>query len=88
MPFATVDELCNEAEKIQTFRNGLMHSTLTAIDHETIELEKKKRGRKFELKVQEFDIGRLDQITKQTKNIAGDLIGIWMGYHEITPRAV
>ena len=88
VPFETIDQLCNEAEQIRSFRNYLMHATLTAVDHETVELEKRKRGRKFELKVKEFNITQLNEITEQAKYVAGDLIGIWMGYYEITPRVV
>lgn len=88
VPFEMIDQLCNEAEEIRSFRNYLMHATLTAVDHETIELEKRKRGRKFELKVKEFNITQLNGITEQAKYVAGDLIGIWMGYHKITPRVV
>ena len=88
VPFETIDHLCNEAEKIRSFRNYLMHATLTAIDHETVELEKRGRGRKFKRQIKEFDITQLNEITEKAKYVAGDLIGIWMGYHEITPRVV
>ena len=88
VPFKTIDRFCNEAEEIRSFRNYLMHATLTAVDHETVELEKRGRGRKFKLKVNEFNIAQLNEITEQAKYVAGDLIGIWMGYHEITPRVI
>ena len=88
VPFEMIDQLCNEAEEIRTFRNYLMHSILTAVDHETIELEKRMRRKKFKLKVKEFKIAELNEISEKTKYVAGDLFGIWMGYHKITPRVV
>ncbi len=84
--FETIDELCNEAQGIGTFRNNLMHSNLTAINEETIELEKRKNNNQFELRVQNLDISELKNMTKKTQHVAGDLICIWMGYHTITPH--
>jgi len=88
VPFDTIGKLCSEAESITTFRNDLMHSSLTAVDEKTIELEKRKRDNRFSLKVQYFDISKLNKKTEQTQFVAGDLICIWMGYHTITPRVV
>lgn len=88
VPIETIDRLCDEAEKVRTFRNYLMHATLTAVDHDTVELEKRARGKKLKLKVKKFNITQLNEITEQAKYVAGDLVGIWMGYHEITPRVI
>jgi len=88
VPFETIDGLCKEAEDIRLFRNDLMHATLTAIGHKTIELEKRSQRKRFKLKVQELNVKHINDITQTTKYVAGDLIGIWMGYHTITPRVV
>lgn len=87
VPIETIENLCKEAEEICAFRNDLMHSTITSVDKETFEMEKKK-SRKFDLKFQEVNIIKIQEITKKTQYVAGDMIGIWMGYHKITPRVV
>jgi len=88
VPFETIDELCGEADQIRVFRNDLLHATLTAIDSETIELDKRPRNKGYKHKTQEVNLTKLNDMVDKSQCVAGDLICIWMGYHKVTPRVI
>ena len=81
-----IQELCKQADGLREFRNRMMHSTLTGIDHMTIELEK-RRGKDYRLQIVEVSLSELEDKIKEAGQVAGEFTAIWMGYYERTPRA-
>lgn len=57
---------------------------LVATGEATLEMEKKKRD-SYSLNLKEVTLSELEVLTSKSQFVAGDLIGIWMGYHTITP---
>ena len=59
-----IEKLCNQADSLREFRNRMMHSTLTGIDHITIELEK-IRGKDYSLQIMEVSLSELEDKTNE-----------------------
>jgi len=88
VPLQQVEALCDAAEEVRKYRNKLLHSTLTKIDNENIETKKttiRTRGKGVQQKWEELNLDELKRRSNKIQSISGEITGIFMGYHDISP---
>ena len=91
VPTERIDGLCKAIEEVRSFRNRLMHSTLAVVDDRTLELQKttiRPSNKGLKRRHQEINVDEIQQMSDRTQLIAGELTGIFMGYHQISPPVI